>query len=90
MPLTDDAKKEIAEAIAIVRGDRFEKYARERLAHMSKPADPVDPPPKDPVFDPEKDPKDPIVPPPPKPNDPPPTDPPKGRRSAYWGEILDE
>ncbi len=32
MPLTDDAKREIAEAIRIVREDKFEQYARTALA----------------------------------------------------------
>jgi hypothetical protein len=90
MALTDDAKAEIAEAIRIIREDRFEKFVRSRQT----PADP----PKDPVFDPSRDPdptpdppKDPPVdPPPPKdpPTDPAPSDPPKGRKSAYWGEIF--
>jgi hypothetical protein len=80
--LTEAAKAEIAAAIAIVREDRFEKYVR---ASISRPA-PADPTKDDPIFDPEKDP---AVPPPPKPKDPDP-EPPKGRKSAYWGEILED
>ena len=84
MGLTEDAKNEIAAAIAIVRADKFEQHARSVLAKHT----PKDPP-KDPLI--EDDP--PVNPPPPKdPKDPPtdpPTDPPK-TRSRYWGEILDE
>jgi hypothetical protein len=75
--LTEAAKTEIAEAIRIVREDRFEKFVRSRTT-----------PPK--VDDPPKD--DPPNPPPPK-DDPKPTDDPKNdppkRHSSYWGEILE-
>jgi len=75
--LTEAAKAEIAEAIRIVREDRFEKFVRSRTT-----------PPK--VEDPPKD--DGPNPPPPKddPKDPKPTDdPPATRKSSYWGEILE-
>jgi len=89
MALTDDAKTELAEAIRIVREDRFEKYVRERTPKQEPPKDPPKDPTKDPLIDPEKDPKDPPNPPPPK--DPPdPNDPPKGRKSAWWGELMDD
>ena len=87
--LTDAAKAEIAEAIRIVREDKFEKYVRERT-------------PNTPKEEPKEEPKDEIiVPDPPKATPPPPKDPkdsdpkvdPTGenapKRSAYWGEILD-
>lgn len=76
--LTDAAKKELHEAIAIIREDRFEKFARARLG--AKP--PTDPKPTDPPK-----PNDPPAPPPPNPNDPP-TDPPPVDKHAYWGELL--
>ena len=44
--LNDAAKKEIADAIAIVREDRFEKWVRENLGKKTDlPNDPKDPPP---------------------------------------------
>ena len=79
--LTDAAKKEIAEAIRIVREDRFEKYVR---GHVAKPADPLPPP------DPNAPPVTPPVTPPPgpDPNDPP-NDPPSDKEySRWWGEII--
>lgn len=84
MGLTDDAKKEIQEAIRIVREDRFEKFVR------SRQAPPKEDPPNDPPNPPKNDPPN----PPPK-NDPPENDPkndpPKPtRRSGYWGDIFDD
>lgn len=75
--LTDAAKKEIADAIRIVREDRFERYVRERLAKNE-----AAPTPDKPVTDAP-------VPPPPVPADPqsepePPT--PK-KRGLYWGDA---
>ena len=78
MGLTEDAKKELKEAIAIVREDRMDKFIRSRMAPKDDP--PSDPPPTN----------DPPNPPPPKddpPNDPPPN---PTRKSSYWGELLDE
>ena len=76
MPLTEDAKKELREAIRIVREDRFEAYVRQQHA-------------KPPATDPEsKLEKDGPNPPPEKtvekeevkePN-----------KSAYWGELLND
>jgi hypothetical protein len=76
MPLSDDAKKELNEAIRIVREDRFEAYVRKNHAAPPNP-NPNDPP-KDPPTDP----------PPPKndPNDPP-NDPPPANKHSYWGEL---
>lgn len=56
--LTPEAKAEIAEAIRIVREDRFEKFLRERLGKPSgnDPPNPTPPPPKDPTNDPPTDP----------------------------------
>jgi hypothetical protein len=91
--LTDAAKAEIAAAIRIVREDRIDKLLRDRLKSpapdpLFNPNDPPKDPPKDP--DPKDPPKDPITPPPAKdPTIDPPIDEPKGKRSAYWGEILD-
>ena len=83
--LTDAAKAEIADAIRIVREDKFEKFVRERMAK------PTDPPPTDPPTPPKTGEP---VPPPPKPTDPPPTDPPTppktGSKSAWWGEIYSD
>jgi hypothetical protein len=50
--LTDEAKAEIAEAVRIVREDRFEKYVRDKLGgtppeNSGTPGGP--PPPKDPT-----------------------------------------
>lgn len=83
MALTEDAKAELAAAIAIVREDRFEKFVRSHTVKpVEKPKDPVldddekgpnPPPPKD---DPETDPK----------NDP---DKPKSK-SAWWGELMED
>jgi len=85
-----DNEAELAAAIAIVREDRFEQFARTTLGKHKAKEDP----PKDPLIDddPPKDPpKDPVNPPPPKDDPPkdPKDDPPKGRKSAYWGELLD-
>ena len=94
MALTEEAKAELAAAIAIVREDRFEKYARQTLG-KNAPKDP----PKDPLIDPNPDPnpdpkdpapKDPVNPPPPKDPAPKDPDPKPTRRSAYWGELLDD
>lgn len=91
MALTDDAKAELAEAIRIVREDKFEAYARGVLGkHAPKDA------PKDPLLDPNdppKDPKDGPPAPPPKddPKNDPKNDPPKEpKRSRYWGELMDD
>jgi hypothetical protein len=82
MPLSEEAKAELREAVRIVREDRFEKHARGILSGFQpKTPDPKDPP-KDPA-DPPKDPAD-----PPKKDDP--NDPPKVRKSGYWGELLDD
>lgn len=77
MALTDEAKNELREAIRIVREDRFEQYVRT----VVKPKDPPKDPPNDPPPDPNL---------PPKKEDDPPDGPPKGRRSAYWGELMDD
>lgn len=71
MPLSEDAKKELKEAIRIVREDKFEAFAREHLGGYKARDVPGEPP---------ADPNDP-------PKDPNPTDPPKPRKSGYWGEL---
>lgn len=86
MPLTEDARNELREAIRIVREDRFEKYVRSRLPKNDPPKDPKDPLIDDDPKDPPKDP--PADPPPPKDD---PKDPPKEpRKSAWWGELMDD
>jgi len=79
--LTEAAKNELKEAIRIVREDRFEKYARERIKHhATNPANPgVEPPPVKTGTE----------------TDPPVTDPPGGAtgeksKSGYWGELLED
>lgn len=71
--LTDDAKKALSDAVAIVREDRFEKFAREHIGKLGNKAGGPTPPPPDPK-DPSAD---------------PPTDPSTDHsRSRYWGELL--
>jgi hypothetical protein len=78
--LTDAAKKEIADAIAIVREDRFEKYVRSRHTEAPK-----EEPKADELIAPEGT----ATPPPPK-ETPPANDPPAKKRDAWWGEILSD
>ena len=77
MALSEDARKELREAINIVREDKFETYARDVLLKHTKK--------EEPVKDPGKDPNG----PPPKPEDEK-TDPPKARKGGYWGELLSD
>lgn len=86
--LTDEAKKEIAAAVAIVREDRILKYLREN--HATTPTggptpdpntDPSNPPTPEPVVDPSKP-----TPPPVKPPQPPATK----KRGLYWGDSVDD
>jgi hypothetical protein len=80
--LTDAAKAEIAAAIAIVREDRFEKFARTSLGkHAPKEEQ------KDELIKPdaEKD-KETVTPPPEKEKE---KETPPVRKSSYWGEILE-
>lgn len=77
MPLTDDAKKELQEAIRIVREDRFEQFVRS--THTPKVS--------------ETDKKDELekngaTPPPGKENEKESANEP--RRSAYWGELMSD
>lgn len=85
MPLTDDAKAEIKAAIAIIREDRFEAYVRSR----QKPADP---PPKEDELIVEDPPKGtpPTGTPAPPAKETPPKETPPPKKSAYWGEILND
>ena len=80
--LTEAAKKEIADAIRIVREDKFETFVRGRMAKDEPPPSTEDDDKS------TKDKKDGEVTPPPKTDDngdPPP----EGRKSAYWGEIFE-
>lgn len=78
MGLSADAKKELTDAIRIVREDKFEAHARGVLSgYVPKPADP----PADPGTDPNN--------PPPKPPDPT-TNPSTTKKGGYWGELLDD
>lgn len=84
MGLTDDAKREIEAAIKIVREDKVHEYIRR--SSQPKPADPPAPtPPAGPPTPPGGP-----TPPPPTPPAGPPADPPTGKKSAYWGELLDD
>jgi hypothetical protein len=80
MPLSEDAKTELKNAIRIVREDKFEAYARGALSGFA-PKPPTSTPPADPNVPPG---------PPPKPDDGPPADPPKVKKGGYWGELLDD
>lgn len=73
--LTDEARAEIAEAIRIVREDRFESFVRGRL---QGPKSDTDPKPGDP-------------PPPKTGNAPPnPDDKTPPKRGLFWGDRLNE
>lgn len=74
MALSEDAKKELKEAIRIVREDRFGKYAHGVLSKYAQ---------KD--VEPKVD-DDPNV--PPKKESDPPEDTPTVKKSGYWGELL--
>lgn len=84
--LTDEAKAEIAAAVAIVREDRLEKFLRGHpLLNPPKPTDPPAPKLTDPPAPKLTDPPGPkpTDPPPPKPTDPP-SDPPKVKKGLWW------
>jgi len=73
--LSDEAKAEIAEAVRIVREDRFESFVRGRLSGPStdpapKPGDPPPPKPGDPV-------------------EPPAGNPETKKRGLYWGDFAE-
>jgi len=72
MAVSDELKEQIAEAVRIVREDRFEAYVRGKLA-------PTDPPPN-----PDADGNG--KPPPPKPDDPPADDKP-AKGGLWWKEV---
>ena len=84
--LTDAAKAEIAEAIRIVREDRFEKYIRERSPEKVKEEEKKE----DEIIVPDKE-KETVVPPPPKEKveEEKTKEDESKRHSRYWGEILD-
>lgn len=90
--LTDAAKKEIADAIAIVREDRIDKLLRERLASPKESNPPTPPIPPNPPTPPNPVPPTPNPPPAPPSNDPnnPPTNPPAKKRGLYWSDRLDD
>lgn len=80
MPLSEDAKKELKDAIRIVREDRFEVHARGVLSgYVPKP--PTDTPPVDPNTPPAPPQRDPGT---------TETDPPKPKKGGYWGELLED
>lgn len=77
--LSADAKKELAEAIRIVREDK--QYSMLRDIHTrSASGTGSTPPPNNPPNDPG------ITPPPANPTQPPPE--PQAKKDAYWGELL--
>lgn len=84
MALTEDAKKELDDAIRIVREDRFEKFVRENHGKTPTPVTVEE------VKDELVLPDDGKTPPPAKKETTPPDNnlPPK-RNSAYWGELDD-
>lgn len=88
--LTDAAKAEIAEAIRIVRADRFEKHVRDTLGkHSPAPTPPAPTPPTPTPTPPAPTPPAPGGPTPPPVKEPPadpPADPPK--RGLWWGDRL--
>lgn len=79
MPLSEDAKRELKEAIRIVREDSFEKHARGVLSGYAPKPPQGEPKPGDPPADPNL---------PPKAD--PPQDPPKPKKSGYWGELIED
>lgn len=86
--LTDEAKKEIAEAVRIVREDRILRYLRE-----NKNASAIQPPSNSPSGDPSGDPVVPPVVDPDKPVPPPlkpPASPRPKKRGVYWGDTADD
>lgn len=78
--LTQAAQEAIAEAVRIVREDKFERFARGSIAkHSGAPTPPPTPTPT-PTIDPPQ----------PKPTDPPTPEPPVDKpKSAYWG-VFEE
>jgi hypothetical protein len=75
MPLSEDAKAELAEAVRIVKEDKLYTHIKKSFtAPVIEPPNPNDPP---------KPPTDPN----PNPNDPPK---PPVKKGGYWGELLDD
>jgi len=77
--LTDAAKAAIADAVRIVKEDKWDRYLKDRIGKHSTTTPPVDPP----------NPKEGDPPTPPTPTDPP-TDTPPKPKSAYWGVFEDD
>jgi hypothetical protein len=90
--LTDEAKAEIAEAIRIVREDRFEQYVRGHVSKSSVPSTTPTPtttptPIPTPTTTPTPIPTPTTTPPPAKPD---PVEPPaQKKRGIWWGEDSD-
>jgi hypothetical protein len=82
MELSDEARAEIKDAIAILKSDGLH-FTKAMAKHL---ADPKTPPadPKTPPADPKTPPKTEGEPPPPKVTDPPPAEPPK-KAGLWWG-----
>lgn len=79
--LSADAKKELAEAIRIVREDKQYSMLRDIHSRSGASGTGSTPPPNNPPNDPG------ITPPPPaNPTQPPPE--PQAKKDAYWGELL--
>ncbi len=85
--LTDEAKKEIADAVRIVREDKILRYLKEnKNASVSVPVSDPNSDPANPVIDPSNIHPDKPVPPPVKP-----PEPPKAKKKGlYWGDTDDE
>ena len=79
--LTAEAKAAIADAVRIVKEDKFYAYAKTTLGkHANNPANPGVDPPTPKTGDPSTDPPAPPV-----------TDPPaETNKSRYWGELFNE
>jgi hypothetical protein len=85
--LTDEAKKEIADAVRIVREDKILKFLKEnKNVSTSVPASDPSSDPSNPIPDPSTVDPDKPIPPPVKPPEPPK---PK-KKGLYWGDTDDE
>lgn len=85
--LTDEAKKEIADAVRIVREDKILRYLKgNKNASASVPVSDPNSDPANPVSNPSNIDPDKPVPPPVKP-----PEPPKAKKKGlYWGDTDDE
>ena len=85
--LTDAARQEIADAVRIVREDRFERYVRENYRPKETAPEPVREPVREPAQEPVQDPSVKPTPPPVKTPPPAPEEPPRRRG---WGLYAND